>query len=732
MKRKLMLLGLVLLMVTSLLAGCGDKKQKNEGPVQEKDDKQVSDANLKFDGEGYAEVTSNSKYTLSVNKDGSSIRVKDNATNAVWDTAVSSPDFDKEQVNDKWRKKMTSPFEVFYTDLESGHGAVINLSLLEMDYTAQFKKFENGVRVIYDMKNPGIVMAVDYSIDDSGLVVEVPTSTIEEKGKYSLTSVKMLSYIADATDTQEGYYLYPDGSGAIMEFQDSSHYKESELALPLYGDLTDYKNTLDVLAEKSSQVLMPVYGASLPDKAFLAIIEKGAETATVKVLPSTEVIPLNSIACEFAFRRSFADARATDQGFLVFDDEMIPGTRKIAFHFFDEKDVTYADMAKVYREYLTQELGVQQNVQNGDIALSLDLFMGIKEDGLLFDEFKSVTSFDQAQEILEKLQKGGVDNIELQLRGWTKKGYYTDPVMFPASSKLGGNSGLKKLTEYAADKNIEVALEANFLEARAESGGYNEREDVLYLGNNSIFSNFDSSLFLMAPHAAEKNLDDFIKDAEKFKINGVSFYGMGEYLFYNYNGTDYTTQEQCAAVWQSMLQKSKDKFGKAIVQGGNSYVLPVADKVTDLPYEDSGYQMTTRGVPFYQIAVHGLVSYTGKAGNLSSDIEKEKLKWVEYGYTPYFELTYGGSEDLMYTDYSTLFSSAYEDWMDEATEIYKEFNENFKDIWTAQIEDHEELRENVYKVTYDNGTKVYVNYNQDKVTVEGVTIDAKDYVVKEG
>lgn len=731
MKKKLMAFGLVLLMAASVV-GCGNKGKTTEKTEQKTEEKQLSDFQAAPDAEGYSLAADNEGYELYVSEDGSGIRVKDKVSNEIWDSKSNADGFDTNSVNVKWQKKLFSPFELFYTDLDKGQGAVINLTLLEMDYSTEFYKIDGGVRVVYDMVNPGVALSIDYMIDENGLVVEIPTSEIEEKGKYSVTSIKMLPYLADATDKEEGYYFYPDGSGAIMEFKDSSHYRESELALKMYGDLLKYKNTLDVLDEKSGEVLLPVYGVSLPNKGFLAIIEQGAETSTIKVLPTTEVIAINSISCEFAIRRSFSDARAEEAGFLVFDDEMIEGTRRISYRFYHDGATTYTDMAKTYRNYLINEEGIEVKEATETIPLSLDLFMGIKEDGLLFDEFKCVTTFAQAQKILEELQEAGVKSVDLQLKGWTKKGYFTDPKMFPVNSKVGGKSGLKDLTAYAKDKDIEISLEANFLEARAEVGGFNEREDVIYLGNNTIFSNYDSTLFLMNPSSAKKNLEEFIDDAEAFDIDGVSFYSLGQYLLYNYSTTQYTTQDECVDIWQDMLKQSKEAFGKAVVQGGNSYVLAVADKVTDVPDEDSGYQMTTSGVPFYQIATRGLVECTGKAGNLSSDIDAEKLKWIEYGMTPYFELTYSGSEDLMYTDYSTLFSSTYTDWLDQAVEIYTDFNENLTGIWNAAIEDHEEVKDGVFKVTYDNGKIVYVNYNSQVVTVDGVKIQAKDYAVKEG
>lgn len=729
MKKKLSVFGLALLAMAALVGCGGDKSVLID--VEDTEENQTSGtANLSFDKDGYAEVAKNSAYTLSISEDASSIRVTDEKSGAVWDSAVNSPDFDKSSVNDKWQKKMESPFELFYTDLENGYGAVINLTLLEMDYSVSFENIEDGVRVLYNMSNPEVEMAIDYSIDDNGLVVEIPTSQIKENGKYSVTSIKMLPYLADATDTADGYYFYPDGSGAIMEFTDSSHFRESELALSVYGDLQNYKNMKDVLDEDESEIMLPVFGASLEDRGFVAIIENGAETAKIKILPTNEVVGINSISCEFAFRRSFSDSRAADN--LTFDSDIIGGTRKISYRMFHDGETTYSDMAKVYRNYLIDECGVTSRVAEGDYALSLDLFMGINEEGLLFDDFKSVTTFDQAEEILEDLEEAGVSTIDLQLKGWTKKGYYTSPKFFPVNSKVGGSSGLKDLISYASDKDIDVVLEADFMEARADQGGFNQRDDVVYLGNKTIFSDYSDSMFLLIPTAAQSNLEDFIDDAKKYDIDGISFYSLGQYLLYNYNSSYYTTQAGCAQIWQEMFDASTENYGKAVVQGGNSYVLGSVDKITELPYEDSGYQMTTESVPFYQIAVHGLVEYTGKAGNLSSDIDKEKLEWIECGYTPYFEWTYEGSEDLMYTDYSTLFSSTYTDWMDNAVDIYEDFNADLKDLQTVFIDEHEQVEEDVYKVTYENGTTVYVNYSDEAVTVDGVKIDALDYAVKKG
>jgi len=49
----------------------------------------------------------------------------------------------------------------------------------------------------------------------------------------------------------------------------------------------------------------------------------------------------------------------------------------------------------------------------------------------------------------------------------------------------------------------------------------------------------------------------------------------------------------------------------------------------------------------------------------------------------------------------------------------------------AHILKHEEVEEDVIRVTYDNGVVIYVNYSENTVVCDGVTIAALSYKVGE-
>ena len=180
------------------------------------------------------------------------------------------------------------------------------------------------------------------------------------------------------------------------------------------------------------------------------------------------------------------------------------------------------------------------------------------------------------------------------------------------------------------------------------------------------------------------------------------------------------------------MEASSDIFGFAAVYGGNTYILENADRLFDIPFEDSGQIFTDECIPFYQMTVHGSIPYSSGPGNLFYDETVQKLKWVEYGYIPYYQLTYRESNILKNTRYKQLFSSCYKDWLDTAISTYKEFNSRLGDVWSEYIIEHEKIKDGLFRVKYQNSVTVYVNYNEKTEMVDGYHVNALDYLVVDG
>ena len=679
-------------------------------------------------GEERILAAQNDRLTLYFYQDCCRIDIEDALTGRTWSSTMNDETAEGLKIIPAQQKRITSLLAVNCTNLTTGLGVVNNMALMaEKDLSASYELIDHGVRLTYYYGTYQIGVQIEIVLDGQSLLVRVPYDGIAEDGDFSLVSLDVLPFLFSATDKAEGFFLYPDGCGAIMEFQDYAHYKEPTRLYTVYGDYQKQPVLLDMFAQEAPEALFPVFGMNRGGHGMLAIIEKGAETARVSVNSSNNIIGINYLFANFQYRRSFVDKRVTTRDIKVFDKDDLKVDYQMRILFLEEENPDYSIMACVWRDYLLENGVVARKEHTPSVAINL--FMNAPEEGLLFDVPRTVTTLSQAEEILRSLDSLGVRNIRASIKGWTADGYGKTPDRFPISSAVGSDADLNRLIETAHSLGAAVTLTANFLEAASDQGGYSHRNDVVYTGNHVIMTDLEETVFMLSPDVAKNKLEGFLKKASAFDLDGVRFERMGKYVAYNYGSRRYMTAEDTLGIYRAMTDEVKAAFGAAEAEGGDTCLLGMADFFTRVPYDDFGYQITSACVPFYQIALHGLVEYAGEPGNLSSDLEREVLRWVEMGYTPFFELTYDNTEELMYTNYQSLFSADCSSWRERVAWAAKQFTEGpLSELHDQWIVKHERLSDTLVKVTYENGTAVYVNYAQEAVRADGADIPARSWI----
>lgn len=684
-------------------------------------------------GSEWIDIEENENLSLKLANDFLSFEVIDKRSGKVWTSSMNEEFYDMSKVNNQWQKKMKSLFTISYTDIKKGFGAIVTADIFGIEHTAEAKKLEDGVLVTYDLPSIGFKIPILINLVEDGFKVSILSQGLEEYGDYSIVGIDLMPFFSAVQDQTPGYFFYPDGSGAIMNFTDHSHKNEKSKSYYVYGDIEDYEHMKGYFEESTPEVMLPVFGAKVEDSGYLAIITSGEENSKITINPSNNIIDVNYMYSQFIYRRGFDDPRVKTKSMKTYVEQREHVDFSVVYKILEEEDSDYSGMARVYRDYLVETGQLVQKDRDEAYPLSLDIFMGIIEEGMLLNKFQTVTTFEQAQSMLEGLAEEQVNDLEVQLKGWTKSGYYSEPKQFPVNKSVGGEEGLKALSNYALNNDIELYLEANFLEARGEQKGYSKRDDVIYTGNRMILTDKENTVFLLSPEVVRANYETFIEKANHYNLHGLSLYGMGKTVYYNYNTKNTVSISTCKEEWGRILEDNNNTFTSTITQGGNQYVLPYVDKVTQIAHEDIGYQFTSESVPFYQMVVHGYVDYIGQQGNLSNNLDRLKLKWIEYGYLPYFELTWESAEKLMYTEYNSLFTSKFEEWKQTVVDIYKEMEESCKAIRNATMEQHTKLDENVYSMAYSNGTVIYVNYGSQDYKQDQLVVPALGYIVsKEG
>ena len=677
-------------------------------------------------------VAENGRLRLYLSQDLAGFSVEDKENGMIWSSSMNDETFSG-KVNALWEKKMNSLLMINYTNLKQGLGVINNMALLaDKQLGASWEPIDGGVLLHYDLGASQISLDVEVRLEEDGFSVRVPYAGIQEYGEFSLVSVDLLPFLCSASDQAEGYFFYPDGSGALMFFEDNAHVNESTQLYSLYGSLERESNLLDFFEQEEPQAMLPVFGMRRGGHALLAIIEQGDETARISLNCSNKIMKVNYLFANLQYRRGFDDKRVTNRSIKVYDNQAMETDYALRIVLLPDEQADYSGMACAYRDYLLKKGTLSRREKAEGIAL--DLFLMAPEDGLLFDTPRTVTTLAQAEKILDEMYQAGLRNLYVTLKGWSRAGYGNTPDRFPLSRAVGNEKAMRSLTEKARALGYTLSLSANLLEAKSTQGGYSKRNDVVYLSNYTILTDEKETTFILSPDVTALKADALGDKAASLALDGLRFERLGEMMGYNYFSRRQLTTAECRALYQQMLLNAREKGLSFLgAQGGAAWLLPYVDMVTEIPYADHGFQFTSQSVPFYQMALHGLVGYTAKPGNLSSDLERETLRWVETGCMPYFELTYESTEELMYTEYKSLFSAQYGAWLEKLAQIAQEFQEGpLAQIQGALMTRHDKIGPQAFRVMYDNGFAVYVNYAEQAVTADGHEIPAMGYLaVKE-
>jgi len=212
----------------------------------------------------------------------------------------------------------------------------------------------------------------------------------------------------------------------------------------------------------------------------------------------------------------------------------------------------------------------------------------------------------------------------------------------------------------------------------------------------------------------------------------VAFRDIGNLLSADYNTRDNVTREEVKVLNIQTLKDAQDAGQSIMLKRGFEFTLPYADVITDMDFTGTEYTILDQQVPFYQIAIHGLVNYTGAPINIAADWETELLDCAQYGAGLNFTVMAEEGTVVQETWHSGLYGASYGDWADDVKKIISDYQTAMAGLNAEKIVDHEILTSDVTVTTYENGRKVYVNYGRNEFIAPDAVVPARSYVVSGG
>lgn len=585
--------------------------------------------------------------------------------------------------------------------------------------------------VILHITVPEVSVSFDavIGLDGDGLYCTIPDSSIKETEEYRLMSIIVLPCFGAAPVTDDGYIVYADGCGALIDFSGREDASRNVSSYQVWGSETaDLDKITSNETDDIHSLLLPIAGVKHTVGASLAAVTSGEEIVTLNILHG------RYYNAYFSFEyRTFYSADYNFTG-SVFDKKQITklSSRRaegidctVRWFIFNGDKNTYSDIAVRYREYLIGCGQLKANEHNGDIPVSLDIFTGIKKSGLLGESVYVMTDYAQATEMLRTLTDSGVKAVDVRLMGWNKDGYTAMPTSLSGETKVGS---AKTFEKYCSENSISLYKDAEWIKAAVDSSGYNGQKDVLRDCIQQIVTDKQESAHLLSSRRIF--LSRTAEWSKKSDVN-VCLSSVGTWLLSGFDASGEFNRSDALKSYLTGMETLKNDTDALAVVGGNSYVLPFADRLYEIPDTDSSYYQNTRTVPFYQMVVHGFTDYSSLAGNRSFDLDYQKLKWIETGSLPHYFVTNEPSVKFQDTDYDTVFSSRFSDYQDIIIQVSQEFNRAFGEFWYEPINRHEFLSKDLVRVTYGSDHAVIINYGDTSAQADGVEIPAKNYVVTE-
>lgn len=687
--------------------------------------------------DSHSYLLENGQYEMYLKEENLSVIIREKETGAVMYSTVESP----VKSNEEWSNFMKSSIILEY--LVGKNIVTYRADMYTGEPSKDITYLDNGFTAKVSYPELEISYEVQVLLTENGLQVEIPQEKIEEKNdQFKVAGLYVYPFLGySKLGDREGYMFIPDGSGALIHLDDNDQKYKQPYSKMVYGDnlgiddahVLSLFNKMDPFNEPE-KVLAPVFGMVQTDSelGYLGIIEEGQFSAKIEAYPNGAVLPYNWITSKFIYRQVYNQPTSKDSGTMVVRQKnMNDFNIKVRYDFVTQKDASYVGLAGKYRNYLLDNELITK--REDKFKVRVDLFGSDVEKGLIFKKDTPMTTFAQANDIFKDIQQKGATEIVSVYKGWQDKGYYAGlPIdRFKPESSLSDEYSLLDLIEESQKNDIDLYLYHDALRINTEENG-NTKYKIMKKFNKrtydeKVFGKVYNSLNFLNPQASVDILKKMKQNYEKNHIDQIMLSGISDHLFSYSEGNKEMDRIQTKTKYDSIISTYSQTFDLMLEQPF-SYLWNYTNAIMDMPTQSSNYVFTDEDIPFLALTLKGIIPMYAEYTNFQANQAEFFLKLVEQGQNPSFYITHEDPSVLIYTNSSHLYSSMYERYEEMIQEYYEKLSAVHEFTKDSIILDYERQND-VTKVTYENGTIVYVNYQDESVTVDGHVIDGLSYKV---
>ncbi len=674
----------------------------------------------------------------------------------------------EENMNEIYTDFANSLVSVEYREVDNVE-SLKKASSASSDSESALSKVDDNVFCLdVDFKKPDLQMKVYIIFGEKDITYDIRFEDMAGEGLAALTDLYLTPFLGSSggeilrfnretgeyedvavkKEAPTGYAFIPDGSGALVRFQDNTVAFQAYTGKVYGQDVSQgeyyYTELSDAIALKDP--VMPVFGVAYGDNqvAFVAYADEGDEHMSITLTPEENVTYYTWTCPKFTYNLKYYKVynKAGDGYFSLMDN---PNQFDISMTYeFLSGDgsgsteaANYVGMALAYRRHLMEEgvLSEDGNVQTGDIPIRLDFIMSDAKSSVVGMENVVVTTASDVEEILNDVTANGITNINTGLSGWQKKGVsFSKPYTRKFTSKIGTKNEFKDLFTSFADKGIDISFAQDYVTINEIMLNYYNTA-VRHANSWYVFEDRGALLMNTVPTdyfgfaVPTKSADWLLRQFDNMKdySSSMTVEGIGSILTGSFtkDGAIYTVDEAVDLYQETLAQIRKEV--KLNIETPGKYLWQYTNRYLQSPVGHSQYVFETDAVPFLQIVLNGTMEVYGPYANFSFYTQSDILKMIDYNLYPSFILSYEPSYELADTVSCDLYSTEYSLYEELIAEIYTKVNAVLSQVAGYQWTDRAVVENGVIVNTYEKEGKVkevIINYSSDVVSYQGVSIEA--------
>ena len=681
----------------------------------------AGDAYHKVKRSSYESVCKSGLIEMFFDKTTTSVGILDSSSNIFWSSLPS---------DEETKSLLYAPLEITLLT-ESGKQYVLNTQDNSVSFgNFVFENTNNGVNVKYSLsldadsgkadintlpeESVRVDATVSYILSDGSFYASVNTNNLQLSDGVYVEKIKFLNFFGAYSDQDKDDFIFvPDGSGAIIKTGVSDP-DFSPITLKVYGD------DPSVAGGKASAPL-GAFGIKHGKGAFLCIIESGESVADINAYRLSDT-SLNSVGAEFAVTDSSTVSKKSKQVKTLGGE--YGGEIRLCYRFLSGQSATYSGMAAACRENLIRNSVISSKsvtAENSSLPLIVNLQFGFFDSN---GKFTVKSTFEQAQALMSLLKAKGINSVYLHASGLFTDANNGESGDFGSFLKqLGSKEDYDALYSYMKTQNFPIYIDTPVLSVKKSSG---DKAKNLY-GDKTTYSNTQAHLNMPSSKRGylkiselEDKIENLLNDSADISFDGFALNDIGTALYSDYSSDFYPRESSKKEIAALIPVLSSNK--PVMICNGNFYSLKNASVISYIPQgavsreENEAY----RSIPFTSLILHGTYDYSFGGINLSEDPKKAFLRSVEYGALPSADWYCLGTEENDKYDYNKN--------INEIVSYCVKASDILADLRDARMTSHYEARTGVFCTEYNNSAKVYVNYTEEDVKINGITVNANDCV----